>query len=183
MILTNDTKKSSSFKSRIHVCLQATNYHTYLITPNVPRPSLLVKSRRVLFQISMSNTYHGHEHAHIPYVYIHLWRRHENMSSCTGGRVNANYKRTALCHGAWFRDTFRHYIYHYIYIYIYLCNMYPLYSAALKLRLKTFPRGLKHICCVPTPTAATRPTEAPDDLSKARDLRTVCVCHAPSEGS
>ena len=73
MILTKDTKKSPPFKSRIHVDLQAANHSTYLITPNVPRSSLLVKSRRVFFQISMSNTYHAHAHTHTYPMYIYIF--------------------------------------------------------------------------------------------------------------
>ena len=36
------------------------------------------------------------------YVYHFAWRRHENVSPCTGSKVNASYERIASWDGAWF---------------------------------------------------------------------------------
>ena len=37
------------------------------------------------------------------YIYNFVWRRHENMSPCTGSRMNSNYERNASRVGAQFR--------------------------------------------------------------------------------
>ena len=56
-------------------------------------------SKMYWHQLSTGSITHWLQHLALAYRYYFVWRKHENMSPCTGSRANTNYERIASWSG------------------------------------------------------------------------------------